>query len=97
MLEVVQNQDDVGEAITITRKEMDCLIHGIGATAKRINYYASNLSEFKVEIRNHCQNLKKTLDGSWEWCQIAVWLLCGLLFRSGRSSRRSQFRDGDRV
>jgi hypothetical protein len=101
MLEVIQNQDDVGEAITsaanITRQEMEGLIHGISATEKGINYYASNLSGFKAEIRNHCQNLKKTLDGSWEWCQIAVWLLCGLLFRSGRSSRRSQFRDGDRV
>ena len=74
MLEVIQNQDDVGEAITsaanITRQEMEGLIHGISATEKGINYYASNLSGFKAEIRNHCQNLKKTLDGiSWEWCQ----------------------------
>ncbi|CAL1136002.1 unnamed protein product [Cladocopium goreaui] len=45
MLEVIQGQDDIGEAITsaanATRKELEGLIHGIAATEKGIAYYAS--------------------------------------------------------
>ena len=66
MLEVIQGQDDIGEAITsaanATRKELEGLIHGIAATEKGIAYYASNLFGFRAEVRGHCQNITKTMD-----------------------------------
>ena len=65
-----KTRDAAAEQEDALRGQLESIGHHLRATGGGINYYASQLGDFKAEVKEHLKQFRKLLEKvDWDWCQ----------------------------